>query len=264
MFNNLIESSSHAKEFKRRGSFVLLTTVTYALLLVVGGVVSVYAYDAHLDSQSYELEITFVPLPPEAVQPEPPRNNTARPASSNERPATHPERTGLIDSTSNPNNPPKGISTAPQLIPPAPPGAIVTYRNVDPDVAIGSRFGAPGGTGNTPNIVIDTPPPPPATPKPEPPKVVKVSIGVLQGKIISLPKPSYPPIAKQLGLHGQISVQVLIDEEGRVVSAKALGGHQLLVRAAESSATQARFTPTLLSNQPVKVSGVIIYNFVLP
>ena len=55
MFNNLIESSSHAKEFKRRGSFVLLTTITYGLLLVVGGVVSVYAYDAHLGNQSYEI-----------------------------------------------------------------------------------------------------------------------------------------------------------------------------------------------------------------
>ena len=173
MFNNLIESSSHAKEFKRRGSFVLLTTITYGVLLIVGGVVSVYAYDAHLDSQSYELEITFVPLAPETVQPQPPRNNTARPPSNNERPATQPERTVLIDSTSNPNNPPKGISTAPQLIPPAPPGAIVTNRNVDPDVAIGGRFGVPGGTGNTANIVIDTPPPPPAaTPKPDPPKVI--------------------------------------------------------------------------------------------
>src|ERR1044072_1676225 len=98
MFNNLIESSSHAKEFKRRGSFVLLSTVTYGLLLVVGGVFSVYAYDAHLGSQSYELEITFVPLAPEAVRPEPPKNTIPRPPSSTERAATHPERTDFIDS----------------------------------------------------------------------------------------------------------------------------------------------------------------------
>ena len=46
MFNNLIESSSHASEFKRRGSFFLFTTATYILLFVIGGVVSIYAYDA--------------------------------------------------------------------------------------------------------------------------------------------------------------------------------------------------------------------------
>ena len=61
MFNNLIESSSHAKEFKRRGSFLLFTTATYLVLFVVTGVVSIYAYDAHLESQNTELEITFVP-----------------------------------------------------------------------------------------------------------------------------------------------------------------------------------------------------------
>src|SRR5215813_11664586 len=100
MFNNLIESSSHAKEFKRRGSFVLLTTITYGVLLVIGGIASVYAYDAHLDSQSTELEITFVPPVMEAAQPQPPRNTAARTPSSTERPATRPERTVLIDSTS--------------------------------------------------------------------------------------------------------------------------------------------------------------------
>ena len=263
MFNNLIESTSHVKEFKRRGSFVLLTVITYGVLLVIGGIASVYAYDAHLDSQSTDLEITFMPLVPEAVQPAPPVNTTTpRPASSNERPATHPERTDLFDTTANPNNPPKGISTAPQLIPPAPPGTIVTGRNVDPDVAIGSRFGTPGGTG-TPKVDIETPPPPPApTPKPEPPKVLKIS-RILNSQAISLPRPNYPPMAKQIRLQGTVSVQVMIDETGKVISAKATG-HPLLVPEAQRAAMQARFSPTIIGETPVKVSGVILYNFVMP
>src|SRR4030095_12268421 len=108
MFNNLIESSSHAKEFKRRGSFVLLTTITYGVLLVIGGVVSVYAYDAHLDSQSTELEITFMPILPETVQPEPPRN-TIRPASDSAAQPTHSVRTVLVASTSDPTHVPPVI-----------------------------------------------------------------------------------------------------------------------------------------------------------
>ena len=57
MFNNLIESSSHAREFKRRGSFVLFTAATYVLVFVVAGVMSIYAYDARVDSKA---EITML------------------------------------------------------------------------------------------------------------------------------------------------------------------------------------------------------------
>ena len=264
MFNNLIESSSHAKEFKRRGSFVLLTTITYGLLLVVGGVVSVYAYDAHLDSQSYELEITFVPLAPEAVRPEPPRN-TIRPASNSNETPSRSVRTDLITSTSDPTKVPEHVGVKAINVPPARIDSIIGDRNADPPAPAFSGNGVHNGTGNTAPVVIDTPPPPPAaTPKPEPPKVLKVSQGVLVSKILSLPKPNYPPLAKQMRLQGSVSIQVLIDENGKVVSAKALSGHQVLINAAEPAAMQARFSPTLLSNQPVKVSGVITYNFVLP
>jgi protein TonB len=265
MFNNLIESTSHVKEFKRRGSFVLLTTITYGVMLVIGGIASVYAYDAHLDSQSTELEITLVPIVTEMAQPEPPKS-IARPApNSGAHTPTESIRTVLMDSTSNPNNPPKTVGTTAPDVPPALPTSKLGSFNSDPEgPALSSNRGVPGGTGNTPAVDIETPPPPPA-PKPEPPKVLKVSTGVLQSKIVSIPRPNYPPIAKQMHLQGSISVQVLIDEDGKVISAKALpGGHQLLVNESEKAATQARFTPTLLSGQPVKVSGVIIYNFVLP
>jgi periplasmic protein TonB len=264
MFNNLIESTSHVKEFKRRGSFVLLATITYGVLLVIGGVASVYAYDAHLESQSYELEITFVPILPEAVQPEPPKN-TIRPASTSDATPSRSVRTELIASTSDPTNVPPDIGVKASTVPPARSDSIVGTFNADPPAPAFSGRGVPNGTGNTPAVDIDTPPPPPAaTPKPEIPKVLKVSQGVLTSKVLQLPKPAYPPLAKQMRLQGSISIQVLIDEDGRVVSAKALSGHQVLVRAAEAAAMQARFSPTLLSNQPVKVSGVIIYNFVLP
>jgi TonB family protein len=265
MFNNLIESTSHAKEFKRRGSFVLLTTVTYGVLLVIGGIASVYAYDAHLDSQGTQLEITFMPILPEAPQPQPPRS-IARPApNSGGRTPTESTRTVLMDSTSNPNNPPKIVGTIAPDVPPALPPSRIGRFNADPEGPAFSTNRGPRGTGSTPAVEIDTPPPPPAaTPKPEIPKVLKVSQGVLTSKVLNLPRPNYPPLAKQIHLQGSVSIQVLIDEHGKVVSAKALSGHQVLVNAAEAAALQARFSPTLLSGQPVKVSGVIIYNFVLP
>ena len=117
MFNNLIESSSHAKEFKRRGSFLLVTTATYLVLLVAGGVVSVYAYDAHLESQNTELEITFVPLR-EAETPPPPKNTV--PADANrDRSVTESVRPVLYDSVNNPTKVPPDVSSKAQPIPPA-------------------------------------------------------------------------------------------------------------------------------------------------
>lgn len=92
----------------------------------------------------------------------------------------------------------------------------------------------------------------------------QISGGVLNGKAISLPKPPYPPAARAVRASGSVSVQVLVDESGNVVSASALSGHPLLRAAATSAARGAKFNPTLLSGQPVKVSGVITYNFVAP
>ena len=105
------------------------------------------------------------------------------------------------------------------------------------------------------------PPPPPEPAKPPVPNVLKVSTGVLRGNAISLPQPVYPSIAKQIKLQGAVSVQILIDEFGRVVSAEAINGHPILIPEAKKAALQARFTPTKLSGVAVKVSGVIVYKF---
>ena len=56
-------------------------------------------------------------------------------------------------------------------------------------------------------------------------------------------------------------MQIVVDESGKVTSAKAVSGHPLLLQAAVQAAYQARFSPTLLSGQPVKVSGIITYQF---
>jgi TonB family protein len=88
-----------------------------------------------------------------------------------------------------------------------------------------------------------------------------ISGGVLNGKAISLPVPEYPAIAAQAGATGTVVVQVTIDETGSVISARAVSGHPLLQSSAVAAAQQARFSPTSLMGEPVKVTGVITYNF---
>lgn len=89
-----------------------------------------------------------------------------------------------------------------------------------------------------------------------------ISGGVLNGKALSLPQPVYPPIALQAHASGIVTVQVLVDESGTVISAHAVSGHPLLQAAAVEAARQARFSPTSLMGEPIKVSGVLTYNFV--
>lgn len=94
----------------------------------------------------------------------------------------------------------------------------------------------------------------------QPPKIVNG--GVINGKAKELPKPEYPEAARAVKASGTVNVNVTIDENGNVISASAVSGHPLLRVAALNAAKQAKFTPTKLSGQPVKVTGVIVYNFV--
>jgi TonB family protein len=86
--------------------------------------------------------------------------------------------------------------------------------------------------------------------------------GVVNGKAAHLVKPSYPPAAKAVRAEGTVNVQVLIDERGDIISASAVSGHPLLRAAAVQAARASKFSPTQLDRKPVKVSGIIVYNFV--
>lgn len=88
-----------------------------------------------------------------------------------------------------------------------------------------------------------------------------VSGGVLNGKATNLVKPAYPPAAKAVRASGAVNVQVTVDEKGDVISANAVSGHPLLRASAVQAARSSKFSPTLLSGKPVKVTGVIVYNF---
>jgi Ca-activated chloride channel homolog len=101
-----------------------------------------------------------------------------------------------------------------------------------------------------------------SAPEPERGKI-PISGGVLNGKAVSLPKPEYPTTAKSAGAQGRVVVELTIDKAGKVVKARALSGHPLLQKAAVAAALQARFSPTILSGEPVSITGTISYSFVL-
>ncbi len=90
--------------------------------------------------------------------------------------------------------------------------------------------------------------------------IVKKGSGVV--KIArQLPKPDYPRSARASRARGPVSVSVVIDENGEVITAQALSGDPLLRPAAESVACEAKFEPTAIDGIPARVAGVITYNF---
>lgn len=265
MFNNLIESSSHATEYKRRGSFLLFTGATYVLLFAIAGVVSIYAYDAHLERQSLE-DVTLVSPHDLVPEQEPaPATRPDRPRETGDNTRAIAERAVAMLSVNRPEVVPETVSATPSTNLPLPDHGTVriTGRDLNPESIGGPGPRSSGGARvvQPPQVVLPDEPPPQPTPKPVP-TVLKVS-RVLNSEALSLPVPTYPQLARQIRLQGTVIVQVLINEDGNVVSAKATSGHPLLVPEAVKAAMRARFSPTILGDQKVKVSGVITYNFKL-
>jgi protein TonB len=261
MFENLVESGSHKEDLARKSSFILGTVVFYAVLLTGLGILSVYLYDAELENQNLELTALVAPVP---IPPQQEQQEQAKPAERQVEDRTVATRTELIASTDRPDLVPKETSAVASKVPPVPKGVPVTLGSSNTEATRTGPIGPPGqGTGGgapaPTNIVKDVEEPPPPPPK----KITApISGGVLNGKAISLPKPPYPPIARQARASGTVTVQVTIDENGNVISARAVSGHPLLQAAAVQAARSAKFSPTKLSGQPVKVTGVITYNFV--
>ncbi len=268
MLDQLVESKSNTKENRRRSEFLLATFAIVVFSAVTSWTYSLFAHDFGMGGDDLSLTTLVAPVP--VPDEEPPPKPEKQPEQK--QPDVDVRKELIQNIFQTPVKPPDTLSTTKNQVKEMRLDRMTklgdtnadTGARVDPGVArtvdSGGTGGLSTGTGTEPTGGETPPPPPPkATPKPAP---KTVSGGVLNGKAVSLPKPAYPPAAKAVRAGGSVSVQVLIDEEGRVVSASAVSGHPLLQQAAVAAARGARFSPTLLSGQAVKVSGVITYNFV--
>ena len=258
MFENLVESSSHKGDLSRKGSFLIGTMAIYAVLGLGIIVASIWFTAASLDSQDLDLITLVAPVPVPPQQNTPEKQEAAKPQKVEQNVDVRRE---LIADVSRTELVPKEISAKASDVPPVRRGVVTAVGTSDSNAAAPIAAGPGSGTGivsNPTKVELADPPPPPPPAAPRAP----ISGGVLNGKAISLPKPAYPPIARQAHASGTVVVQVTIDENGNVISARAISGHPLLQAVAVGAARGARFSPTKLSGQPVKVTGVITYNFV--
>ena len=271
MFDTLVESGSHKDDLARKGSFFLGTMVIYGIVLAAVGVLSIYLYNANLPDASLELTTLVAPVPqaaePEA-KPEPKQEQKPDTAKAEPQVSMRQEISMIMPPDMSKNKEVAKAETK-EIARNVP--VVLGNRDVDaaPSAAavgpigpgVGGGGGGGTGTGIGPVVKDDDDAPPPPKPTPEPRKNVTISGGVLNGKAISKPAPAYPAIAKAARASGAVTVQITVDESGRVVSASAVSGHPLLQQAAVSAVRNWRFSPTLLSGQPVKVTGVVTVNF---
>lgn len=268
MFDKLIESDT-AAVVNGRSRYFMLSTVVVGALFLTAVILSLYARDIDLGVDKFDTATLLAPVAAEA--PEAPRSHSQqqqaltttdqpRRQANILRPEETPTEIPPVSVTQNTQRSrPLGdfrLSLGPE-----------TYAIGEQGVNLGTRTGQPQGTGSADasEPATETPDklevsPPPVKTKEERPKILKVSM-VLNGKARLLPKPPYPQMAAAVGAAGEVSVQVTIDESGNVISSHAVSGHPFLKQAAERAALGARFTPTILNDQPVKVTGVIVYRF---
>ena len=267
MLDQLVESKSNSRENKRRSEFLVVTLGIVITVLVSSWTYSLFAKDFGMGGDDLALSTLVAPVP--VPDEEPPPKPEKQPEQK--QPDVDVRKELIQNMMQTPIKPPDTLSTTKNQVKEMRLDRMTklgdtnsdTGTRVDPGAARTVESGGTeglGGTGTAPTGGgEEDAPPPKATPKPAP---KTVSGGVLNGKATSLPKPAYPPAAKAVRAGGSVSVQVLISESGSVISASAVSGHPLLRAAAEGAARGAHFSPTLLSGQPVKVSGVITYNFV--
>ena len=126
--------------------------------------------------------------------------------------------------------------------------------------------GVPGGVGGgVPRGVVGgvlsgvAPVPPPA----DGTKRITIGGNVQQAKLISQPKPVYPPLAKQARISGVVHLQAIIGNEGNVINLAVISGHPLLIPSAMEAVRQWVYQTTLLNGEPVEVVTQIDVNYTL-
>ena len=195
--------------------------------------------------------------------PEPPRALPHRPAPAPAKQA----------SVVPPQLTPKGL-----VLPTAIPQKAAIIEDPDFMPAAGDAVGVPGGFGNSTgsgNAVIDgllstgsAQPLPPAPvvrqpAPPAPPKRIRLGGIVEESKLISGPRPVYPPLARQARIEGTVRLEAVISRDGTILNLRAVSGHPLLIPAALAAVRQWVFRPTSLNGDPVEVATEIEVHFTL-
>lgn len=157
--------------------------------------------------------------------------------------------------TSDPRKAP--IDAPPEVLPE--PEVVAIGHDVGPVVDGGFEPGMPGIDGGLTTRVVEPLPPPPAVPT----GPVKVGGQIKPPRRLVNVAPIYPSIAQQARVEGEVEIEAVIGEDGRVREARVTRGTPLLNDAALTAVRQWTFTPTTLNDRPVAVVMTVTVVFTL-
>lgn len=252
---SLIGKENYKYEFDFAGNWNKMTTL---VAVIDSGRLSFEPTEITYRSIMYYLDENMVKMAQPPTQPAAPPNPAPVPSNAANNVA------GAVKTNTEPKPQPPVEAANKQT-----PGGNKVAQSLPPTPVSGDKLNAvnpaevknvASNSGSSPKIILDSEPPPGPAPKPI---LRPISGGVLNGAAVSLPPPLYPETAKRMRTSGVVTVEVVIDENGKVISANATNGPATLRDAATQAALRARFSPTKLSGQPVKVFGTISYRFAL-
>lgn len=279
MLNQLIESKKSGQENRRISGFLLSSFTAVISVLTFALIFSLFSSSLVLGGENLNMSALVMPVsiaeqaPP---KPEPIAEQAPKQQSTEKSASRLPIRQAIVQRMEeSPTKIPDNLSVSKNLEQ-ARPNSPFKLGKDDSNPAShgfapnGRSDGGPIGSSlmekETPKVIkeivkndVPVAPPPPIKQTPKPVKMI--SGGVVNGKATNLVKPLYSAAARAVRAEGQVKVQVVIDEDGNVTSANAISGHPLLQQAAQAAARSSKFSPTTLSNQKVKVTGLILYNF---
>lgn len=226
----------------------ILFSATLQVLVLTVLILLPLIYTESIDLREFTRTLLVAPPPP---PPPPPA-----PAAVQARPVRAPKRVFMAS----------GKLVAPTAIPER--IAMLKEEELPPEVSIGVSGGVPGGVpggqigGVLGGIISDTArlpaPPAPAATKQAP---IRVGGRVKAPNQVFAPPPQYPALARQARIEGDVRLDAVIDEEGRVVELKVVSGHPLLLDAALQAVSKWRYQPTLLNDRPVPVQLIVVVQF---
>lgn len=256
MFDQLVVSSLHGRKHTA-AKYFFGTGVSYVLAIACAFVASVLMSEPKLADTS---RVVFLgrQIPPALGSPDKPRGP---------QPPTHgPARPDIYN-----------VQSLDQMTrhPSSAPPTFQAFERVGDGDAVGPStgpivFGSRDGVRDGDARIEPAPRPDPPRPQPAAQtapaidnRPMRIPSSILQGKAIERRKPIYPPLAQQIRLQGDVSIEVMIAPDGHVESARIVSGHPMLADKAKEAALGWRFQPTLLNNVPVRATGVIVFVFKL-
>ncbi len=241
MFDELLESTAGGRKTNTGWAVVVSTIFQVVVLMILVLIPLIYT-----QALPRAMLSTLLIAPPPPPPPPPP-------------PEVIPEQVVI-------KQPPRlitqGVLTQPRAIP----KSVTIFEEAplppEPPAPAGGIFGGLGGDilGGLGAGATGAPPPPPPPPTPQ---RIKLGGNVQEAKIVARPSPSYPALARQARIQGNVVLHAIIAKDGTVTQLEVVTGHPLLVQSALSAVRRWRYQPTLLNGEPVEVDTTITVNFVL-